>query len=303
MSIDQTRVSIIIPAYNYAQLLPRALTSVVRQRASHHEIVVIDDGSTDDTPAVVEALLRDHPGQFRYVRKENGGLASVRNHGIDIARSPYLIFLDADDELVEGALALIDRHIEAHPQSRLIIGGHVAVEPDGSTRTHLPRRLPDGPVERVRAYLIDKRITLANGACVMHREVFARGRYPERFRNAEDLPVFAQVLANDRCTTIDSPIARIHKHRDSLRHQFAHARAAGVALAEEVFSPERVGEACQVLKREYLVQRNLSLFRTAYIAQDRAAARAFFRDACRLDWRVIFKLAYSKKALRVWLNG
>lgn len=301
MSETSFRITIVIPAYNYAKVLPRALMSVISQRQGHHEVIVIDDGSTDATPEVLSALGHQYPGAFRVVRKNNGGLASVRNRGIVEATTPWLIFLDADDELAPGALVAIDSHIGTHPKTEMIIGAHVSIEPDGRRREHKPGVLPEDPVERVRAYLLDKRLTLANGACVMHKAVFSQSCYPERFRNAEDIPVFAQALGNHQCSLLLQPLALIHKHDDSLRHQFHFAKATGTDLVDEVFSPKRLDERFGKLKHEYAVQRNLSLFRTAYLAGEYADAKLFFKAASSLDPFVWLKLSYSKKAIRLWL--
>ena len=127
MAVSEPLISVVIPAYNYAATLRRAVDSVLVQLdEASAELIVIDDGSNDGTPRVIEALLAAHPASFRALRKENGGLASVRNRGIREARGSYLIFLDADDEMASGALALIARHITGHPETRMIIGGHYA---------------------------------------------------------------------------------------------------------------------------------------------------------------------------------
>lgn len=296
-------VSVVIPAYNYAATLPRAVESVVSQLAPTRELIVIDDGSTDATPEVLAELTRRHPHAFRAVRKKNGGLSSVRNRGIQEARGAFLVFLDADDELLPGALEALDEHIAAHPETRMVIGGHISVGPDGKRREDIPPDLPGQPLDRLRAYLLDKRLALSNGACAMHREVFSRGRYPEQFRSAEDIPVFAQVLANYPCSVLKRPLACIHKHDDSLRHQFAHAKAGGLALVDEIFSPRRLGREFQGLKGRVYVQRCLSLFRSAYLAGDAAAAKGYFRAALKQDRRVIFAGAYVRKALRLWVCG
>lgn len=157
-------------------------------------------------------------------------------------------------------------------------------------------------MQRLRAYLLDKRLALSNGACVMHREVFERGDYPEQFRSAEDIPVFAQALANYPCSLIARPLALVHKHDDSLRHQFSHAKAGGLALVDEVFSPRRLDQRFQGLKPEFYVQRSLSLFRSAYLAGDADAAKQYFSAAFRCDWRVLFKGSYMRKAVRLWLG-
>jgi len=303
MAPSEPLISVVIPAYNYAKTLPRAVESVLAQlKGSIGELVVVDDGSTDDTWDVIGALQMAYPNAFRAISQKNGGASSARNCGIREAKGTYLVFLDADDELAAGALEAVRQHLSENPMSRMVIGGHYSVKDDGKRREHLPVELPGSPSERLRAYLLDKRIALSNGACAMHREVFERGNYPERFRSAEDIPVFAQVLANYPCTILKKPLAVIYKHDDSLRHQFSHAKAGGLALVDEVFAPERVGVQYQSLKKEFLVQRCLSLFRSAYLAGDRIAAKEYFRLALRRDWRVLLNASYARKALRVWLG-
>lgn len=303
MSSAKPLLSVVIPAYNYAAVLPRAVESVLAQLdEASAELVVIDDGSTDDSRQVLDGLLVAHPGRFRVVHKSNGGASSARNLGIRETAGDYLIFLDADDQLAPSALAALRAHLAAQPQTRLVIGGHIAVSPDGRRREHKAIVLPEQPLERLKAYLLDKRLALSNGACAMHRELFARGDYPEAFRSAEDIPVFAQALANYPCTLLEQPLALIHKHNDSLRHQFSHAKAGGLALVEEVFAPQRLDARFQVLKTAFYVQRCLSLFRSAYLAGDVAAAKAYFVAAVKADWRVLLKGSYARKAVRLWLG-
>ena len=92
------QISVVIPVYNYAAVLPRAVVSVLAQLDdAAAELVVIDDGSTDDSRQVLDGLLAAHPGRFRVVYKSNGGASSARNLGIRETTGDYLIFLDADD--------------------------------------------------------------------------------------------------------------------------------------------------------------------------------------------------------------
>jgi len=301
MSGARPTISVIIPAYNYAATLPRAVASVCRQLGGGDELIVVDDGSTDDTPDQIRHLAEIYPLRTRFIRKENGGPASARNRGIEESVGDYLLFLDADDELLPDALSIIAAHLAQHPDSRFIIGGHVAQTPDGRQRQHLPPQLPGAPLARVRGYLLDKTVAISNGACLMHRSVFERANYPEKLRNSEDIPVFCQALANFACTVIQEPLAIIYKHDDSLRHQVVLAKAASLSLADEVFRSERLGESFQPLKPEFELQRYLSLFRTAYLNKDTEGAKEYFRKALQRDWRIVFRLSYSRKALRLWL--
>ncbi|WP_347815443.1 glycosyltransferase family 2 protein [Pseudomonas sediminis] len=295
-----TAITIVIPAYNYAKTLGRTVRSVVPQLGDDDELLIIDDGSKDDTPQVIEALKVEFPDRFTALRKGNGGLASVRNLGIERARHDWLIFLDADDEMAPHSLALIRAHLIGNPHTRMVIGGHWSVDQNGRRRQHSPDHLPDTPLLRVRAYLLDKTMSISNGACVMHRSIFQAGNYPERFRNAEDIPVFAQTLAAYPITLLSEPLAMIHKHSDSLRHDFSSSLAGGVELVDEVFG--RLPEALQQLRAAFYQQRCLSLFRSACLARDLPAAKQFYRQAVASDWRVLLKLSYLRKAIRLWIG-
>lgn len=303
MSGSEPLISVVIPAYNYAKTLTRAAQSVLMQLEPHAELIIIDDGSTDETPAVMAALCEANSGRLRGLRQSNAGLAAVRNRGIEEARGTYLVFLDADDELVEGALALLAQHLAAHPDTRMVIGGHYSMHADGRETLHLPGALAESGLERVRDYLLNKALSISNGACTMHRQVFERGRYPQHFRNAEDIPVFAQVLAGYACSVLDKPLARIHKHDDSLRHNVEYGMQIGIQLVDEVFETGRLPEAFQVLKRPFTAQRYLSLFRSFSAAGRRGEALEFYRLAVRTDWRALLRWSYTGKALRAWLRA
>jgi glycosyltransferase involved in cell wall biosynthesis len=91
--------SIVIAAYNCAPWQERAVRSAMSGRAGPAEAIVVNDGSTDDSPAVLQALKQAYPA-LRVLNKPNGGLSSARNHGIAHARGTFIVLLDADDELL-----------------------------------------------------------------------------------------------------------------------------------------------------------------------------------------------------------
>jgi glycosyltransferase involved in cell wall biosynthesis len=102
-------VSVVIPTYNRATVLPRAIRSVLTQEGPACEVVVVDDGSTDDTQSVVERFEA-----VRYIRLgENRGVSGARNRGLDATDGDAVLLLDSDDALVEGALATLTTHLEA----------------------------------------------------------------------------------------------------------------------------------------------------------------------------------------------
>jgi glycosyltransferase involved in cell wall biosynthesis len=115
------KYSIIIPLYNKGEKVKRAIDSVLRQPVADFEVLVIDDGSTDDSSLYVKTYQDQ---RVLYIYKENGGVSSARNRGIREAQGQWLLFLDADDELVDDALAIYERMMELFPHSRFLVGNY-----------------------------------------------------------------------------------------------------------------------------------------------------------------------------------
>ena len=296
------KLSIIIPAYNYAHTLERAVFSVCNQMDANIEVLIVNDGSTDNTTDVLIELQQKLQDKIKIFTKPNGGLSSTRNFGILHATGDYLIFLDADDEMAENAILHMREHLTKHPKTQFVIGGHTSVFSNGKRKLHTPIEPPEQPLAKLKAYLIDKTLSLSNGACLMHQSIFNQHHYPEHFRNSEDIPIFAYVLANFECSIIKSPLANIYKHDDSLRHNVIYAENVGLQLVEEVFNSNRISTELQVLKKPFLVQRLLSLSRVCHENKRHSQCTEFYMQAFKANWGVIFKWSYFKKFMKSCLQ-
>jgi glycosyltransferase involved in cell wall biosynthesis len=124
---DGPLVSIIIPCYRQAHFLSEAIESALAQTYRHFEILVIDDGSPDNTSEVAAR----YPG-VRHIRQENQGLAASRNRGIRSSNGDFLVFLDADDRLLPNAVATGLDALHTHPECALVWGRCEVIASDGS---------------------------------------------------------------------------------------------------------------------------------------------------------------------------
>ena len=104
-------ISIIIPAYNSSEYLKRCLDSIVCQPFEDYEVIVVDDGSTDDTGKVLDEYAKRY-SRIKAVHKENGGVSTARNAGLDKAQGDYIIFVDCDDYLSEDAADIINKDLK-----------------------------------------------------------------------------------------------------------------------------------------------------------------------------------------------
>ena len=109
------KYSVIIPVYNAAETLPRCLDSLVPQLREDTELLIINDGSTDQTETVCTSFAQKYP-QIRAFSKDNGGVSSARNVGLDNARGEYVLFVDADDAVREDYFSVLDDALADRPE-------------------------------------------------------------------------------------------------------------------------------------------------------------------------------------------
>jgi glycosyltransferase involved in cell wall biosynthesis len=110
-------VSIVMATYNRADTIERAIRSVQTQSLSDWELIIVNDGSTDDTAAVLETLLEE---RIKIIHQENGGFVNARNTGLSASTGKYIAFLDSDDEWLSFHLELCVNFLEAHPEEQFV---------------------------------------------------------------------------------------------------------------------------------------------------------------------------------------
>jgi glycosyltransferase involved in cell wall biosynthesis len=172
MSVSLPFLSVIMPVYNGAHFLAEAMASIRRQNYTPLEIIVIDDGSTDQTAEVV----RQQPGEIRYAYQENAGPSAARNKGIGMARGELIAFLDADDLWPEGKLENQVGRLLENPELDVVTGRIQYIHLPGAKMLDLPYEGPHNTVTHVHL-----------GSGVYRRRVFERvGLFDETLRFSED---------------------------------------------------------------------------------------------------------------------
>lgn len=192
-----SRISVVIPLYNKAATILRAVASVQAQTFTDWELVVVDDGSSDDGAARVEAL---QDARIRCIRQANGGVAVARNAGLNAARSDWVALLDADDHWGPEHLAWLDRLRQRFPQAVLCGSGCCYVDTQGRVRDIplSPQRVsaPDG-LSLIDDYFLDAHqhhLPFNSSSVMLRRDVaLAVGGFMRGVTAGEDLLMWARM--------------------------------------------------------------------------------------------------------------
>lgn len=126
------KVSVIIPAYNSATILSHAIDSVLQQTYQHTEIIIVDDGSKDNTKEILKPYLKLHAGKIKYFYQENYGSSVARNNGIRLSNGDYIAFLDADDQWFKDKLERQLDFVKNNSQCHLVFSNARIINQDGN---------------------------------------------------------------------------------------------------------------------------------------------------------------------------
>ena len=205
-------VSVVIPAYNYARFLPSAVESCLRQDYANFEIVVVDDGSKDNTREV----MAGYGAPVRYVYQDNAGLSAARNTGIREAKHDFVAFLDADDLLLPTHLSdSMAAFAKLPPDYALVACDDVLVDVDGRPlpfTVHVPV-LP----REVTLKDILMRTRFSPTGAVARKEVFTLcGGFDTALRSTEDRDMWIRIAARRRIWHQGRVLVEIRKHGNNM---------------------------------------------------------------------------------------
>lgn len=280
------KVSVVVPAYNVRSYIEDALVSLERQSFDKFEVIVVDDGSTDDTAEVVKPFC-ERDSRFQLVQKQNGGLSSARNYGIHHACGEYIALLDGDDVYEQDKLAvhvaLLDRDADvgvAYSASR-------AVREDGrSTFMYLSGKpITSDPL----LALLCKNFIGHGSNAVFRRAVFDQvGEFDETLRSSEDVDFWLRVAVQRwRFDREPRVLCRYRVRPSGLSFNVLQMQRCCTQVIESAYqrSPEVV-EPMLPTAYAYMYR---YLARLSLTAGDAEQARDFIDQALAADYTIFYR--------------
>ena len=208
-------MSVVIATYNRAPLLGETLESVCGQSFKDFEIIVVDDGSTDDTPK----LAQSYGEKIRYFRQQNRGAAAARNFGFKQARAPWIAVQDSDDVSTPDHLQTLYNYVESHPDCGMVFAnGCYLGGPEHNRQTIIPaaksRKLASQGV--LLRDLFEKSIVRLQAALISKTAFEAVGGMNESLVICHDLDLFLRLTLKFPVGYVDRIVFRYRKHQGNI---------------------------------------------------------------------------------------
>jgi glycosyltransferase involved in cell wall biosynthesis len=289
-------VSIIIPTYNYAAFLPTAIRSCLDQTYKPIEILVVDDGSTDNTKDVI----KEFNNHITYLFQENRGVSAARNRGLELAKGDYITFLDSDDHLTNDSLELRIEILKKHTDIGIVFTSTYSKTWGKEELRHRPKIKKPIISDKFYEDLLLRKIPFQTSATLMRSSIAKRFRFPTHLSNAEDIVYFTKIFFSTKGFFLPNPTAVNLRHPGSLRHNVEEIREDG--FIEAVFDDPFYNGALDRLRKRCTAHRYLELSRRFSLSRETKLAKKYYIKALSVSPKAILKLRYLIKFIRACLS-
>jgi len=212
MTDNSPLVSVVLPTYNYARFLPESVGSVLSQTYAHYEVIVVDDGSTDNTKDVLNPCMQ----KIRYIKLEqNKGLPIARNTGIRSARGEYIAFIDADDIWLPEKLQTDIEYFDKQQNAGMVYSKQVNIDEHGGViDADVKKRLPSG---NIFIQLFSEQNFVISSSVVVRKNVFeTTGLFDEQLVNCQDWDMWLRIAFYFNVTGINKTLVKYRHNPHSL---------------------------------------------------------------------------------------
>jgi phosphorylcholine metabolism protein LicD len=235
---ESKRISVVIPLYNKEAEVERALRSVTEQSLAPGEIIVVDDGSTDNSRSIVERYIEQHPDKgLRLITQSNSGVSAARNRGIHEAHGDYIALLDADDMWLSGYIAEICRMMEYYPDGDAYATAFDIVS--GTKRVAAPTPTTEGYINPAEEALKGNYPIIPSTATIKRSTLLATGGFPEGMRIGEDQWLWVKMMQQGAKFCF-STMSLVRYSREASNRSAAIYRSEQSKLTlEELYNPQQ----------------------------------------------------------------
>ncbi len=280
------KVSVIVPAYNVSKYIQEALISLEKQTFSDFEVLIVDDGSTDDTAAVVQKFTR-RDSRFKLLQKANGGLSSARNYGISHAQGEYIALLDGDDVYHKDKLATHVARLYSRADVGVVYSASRTIRDDGKSTFITLSGKPVYP-NPLLALLCKNFVGHGSNAVFRRCLISEVGGFNESLRSWEDVDLWLRIAATQKWGFYrEKRVLCYYRVRPSgLSFNIAQMEDCGERVIKDAY--QRSPEIKPMLPTAYAYMYRY-LTRLSLQGGDMEAARKFIRQALISDKSIFYR--------------
>ena len=282
MQSTANKISVIIPLYNKRESIARTIASVAAQSLAPHEIIVMNDGSTDGSDEIVRELAATNP-KIKLLHQPNAGVSAARNRAIEAAEGEFVALLDGDDVWREGYIAEICRLIDRYPDCGAYATGFYIIDGDQIVKGDTPQM--EGPVdffkESQRHYVLIPSATTLNRALALQL-----GGFPEGMRMGEDQYLWTLIARKAKVCISPEPLIDYSRSAENRSAAIFQPEQSRYSL-EDLYDP-----TAEDLSNEYIARVALgkALVQSIKGGTNEAHRAANFFAYTRLHRRALHKL-------------
>ena len=247
--VSCTMISVIVPTYNRAQQLPRALDSILCQSCSPKEIIVVDDGSTDETSAL---MTSEYP-EIVFIQQQNTGVSSARNVGIKRASGDWIAFLDSDDEWLPEKLEIQMKALYENPEIKICHTNEIWIR-NGK------RVNPKKKHEKFGGWIFQKCLPLcciSPSSVIIHKSFFKEiGLFDYSLPVCEDYDLWLRITARNPVLYIEEPfLIKYGGHEDQLSKKYWGMDRFRIKSLEKIISSRVLSDLDENAAKKMLMKK------------------------------------------------
>ena len=247
--VSYTMISVIVPTYNRAQQLPRALDSILCQSCSPKEIIVVDDGSTDETSAL---MTSEYP-EIVFIQQQNTGVSSARNVGIKRASGDWIAFLDSDDEWLPEKLEIQMKALYENPGEKICHTNEIWIR-NGK------RVNPKKKHEKFGGWIFQKCLPLcciSPSSVIIHKSIFKEiGLFDYSLPVCEDYDLWLRITARNPVLYIEEPfLIKYGGHEDQLSKKYWGMDRFRIKSLEKIISSRVLSDLDENAAKKMLMEK------------------------------------------------
>lgn len=269
------KVSIIVPAFNVEKYIAKCLNSILKQTYKDYEVLIINDGSTDNTPVICEQFAKQHP-EITIFNKKNGGLSSARNYGIKKARGKYVTFIDSDDYIEPTYLYTLIDDITAN-NCEISMVKHNIVYPHKTINTGTHTRIKLDSQECLKKMLYGDDVDVSAWAKLYEKNLFTNIEYPNNRLFEDSATTYLLIDKANKIFLNSTPLYNYIIRNDSITNKSFNKN--NLDLIEATFQMTSYIESKYPMLKQACERRNiyahLSVFRKIALADNNTINKSY----------------------------